>query len=158
MTAPKAWTAAKTLTAHEVLRAREAFCAFDGGSGELELRLVRSVLQRLAIYPSEETLFTLIGTHDPAGRGTLSQPNFLALLTDCRNMTHQAPPSDTMTLDAFVALGGNKDQSGVVSTDRLREAVRDDFALPVDIDRLIREADADGSGFIDYDEFSAMVH
>ena len=61
------------------------------------------------------------------------------------------------TLDAFIALGGNRDQSGVVSTEKLRTAVKCDFALPVDIDRLIRDADTDGSGFIDFEEFSAML-
>ena len=32
-----------------------------------------------------------------------------------------------------------------------------DFGLTIDIDKLIRETDADGSGQVDYPEFKAMM-
>ena len=130
---------------------------FDRGPGDLPLRNLRSALQRLAIYPSEETLFTLISRHDAEGRGCLSLDAFSRFIADHKLMSKDANPVDTATLDAFIALGGNRDQSGVVSTEKLRTAVKCDFALPVDIDRLIRDADTDGSGFIDFEEFSAML-
>lgn len=155
--APTLWTAAKTLPPHEALRCREAFCTLDGGTGVLPLRQLRSVLQRLSIYPSEEDLFALIAAHDPEGTGMLTIDSFVALVADHRQLAHRSVPVDSGAIDAFVALGGNRDQSGVISTDKLREAVRDDFALPIDIDRLIREADADGSGFIDFEEFTSML-
>jgi Ca2+-binding EF-hand superfamily protein len=147
----------KPLAAVEAAKCTESFCAFDSGSGELPLRSVRSALQRVAIYPSEEELFTLISRHDPEGGGSLSLQSFLAFVAEYRALASNAAVVDTATLDAFVALGGNRDQSGVVSTDRLRDAVRHDFALPIDIERLIREADTDGSGYIDFEEFSAML-
>ncbi len=150
-------TSAKPLTAQEAARCAEAFCAFDGGTGDMPLRALRSALQRIAVYPTEEDLLALISRHDPDGAGSLSLETFKTLVADHRTMTSSAAPVDAGTLDAFVALGGNRDQSGVISTDRLRDAVRHDFALPIDIDRLIREADTDNSGFIDFEEFAAML-
>jgi Ca2+-binding EF-hand superfamily protein len=145
------------LSTQDAAKCREAFCDLDGGSGDLPLRRLRAALQRLAVYPTEEDLFGLIAKHDPEGKGSLGLSAFLALIAEYRSLAASAPPADTGTLDAFVALGGNRDQSGVVSTERLRSIVRNDFALPIDIDRLIREADTDGSGFIDYEEFAAML-
>ena len=147
----------RVLSAQDTHRCEEAFVAFDGGTGALPLRAVRSALQRMSIYPTEEELFELIAAHDPGGEGVVSMKQFIALVTDYKNFARSGDGVDTTTLDAFVALGGNRDQSGVISTDKLRAAVRDDFALPINIDKLIREADVDGSGFIDFEEFSSML-
>lgn len=65
---------------------------------------------------------------------------------------------DDQTLrDAFIALGGHADLSGSVSTDRLRQAIVEEFALPIDIDKIIAEADVDSSGLVDFHEFCAIL-
>ena len=43
-----------------------------------------------------------------------------------------------------------------MSADKLRSIIKD-FGLTIDIDRLIREVDTDHSGFIDFQEFAAMM-
>jgi Ca2+-binding EF-hand superfamily protein len=53
-------------------------------------------------------------------------------------------------------MGGNGDATGEISARLLRETIHT-FGLTVDIDQLIREADTDASGFIDYEEFRAML-
>lgn len=50
-------------------------------------------------------------------------------------------------MDAFVALGGNADESGQISATKLRAIVRE-FQLTIDIEALIREVDADNSGCV----------
>lgn len=140
----------------------KAFGAYDSGTGELPLRHIRAALQQMAIYPSEETLFELVSRfHRPGKDGKalagLSFDNFAALVQAQRSTDDVRPASDTAIVEAFVALGGNKDRSGDVSTDLLRRVVRDEFALPIDIDRLIEEADLDGGGTVDFDEFSVML-
>ena len=45
----------------------------------------------------------------------------------------------------FVSLGGHKDGTGQVSTSLLSKIVRE-FQLTVDIDAIVRDADADNSG------------
>jgi calmodulin len=64
------------------------------------------------------------------------------------------PPS--AAVDAFIALGGNPDKTGQISTDKLRHVVKE-FGLTIDINRLIAETDTDRSGFIDYNEFAVMM-
>ena len=140
----------------------KAFSTYDGGSGELPLRHIRAALQQMAIYPTEETLFELVSKyHKPTKEGKVLQgipfEQFQALVQALRSNEDARPASDAAIVEAFVALGGNKDRSGQVSTELLRHVVRDEFALPIDIDKLIQEADLDGGGTVDYDEFSVML-
>eukprot|EP01012_Entosiphon_sulcatum_P001976 TRINITY_DN10381_c0_g1_i1.p1 TRINITY_DN10381_c0_g1~~TRINITY_DN10381_c0_g1_i1.p1 ORF type:complete len:422 (+),score=63.89 TRINITY_DN10381_c0_g1_i1:50-1315(+) len=64
-------------------------------------------------------------------------------------------PADKDTVDAFVAMGGNQDKSGQISVDYLRSICRK-FGLTIDIDKLVSEADCDGSGVVEYTEFENM--
>ena len=57
---------------------------------------------------------------------------------------------------AFQALGGNSDKTGSVATTKLK-GICDDFELSIDIDELVALYDDDNSGFIDYEEFAAML-
>ena len=57
---------------------------------------------------------------------------------------------------AFVALGGSKDQTGSISTEKLCDVVKD-FGLTIDIEKLIHDIDKDGSGQVDYEEFKALL-
>jgi Ca2+-binding EF-hand superfamily protein len=59
-------------------------------------------------------------------------------------------------IEAFQALGGNEDKSGSVATSKLK-GICDDFELSIDIGELVALYDSDNSGFIDYEEFAAML-
>ena len=67
------------------------------------------------------------------------------------------PAHDNETLSAFVAMGGNVDRTGVISTEKLKGAVTD-FGFTVDIEAIINEVDDDGNGTIDFDEFCHMIN
>lgn len=60
------------------------------------------------------------------------------------------------TIEAFVALGGNADKTGEISTTKLRNTILE-FGLTIDIEQLIKETDKDGSGLIDFEEFKTMM-
>lgn len=145
------------LSPAEAERCRDAFVALDGGTGELQLRHVRVALQRLGLYPSEESLFATVSAVDPEGKGVLPLRQFSQLVAALAAVCSAGAPMDTSTIDAFVALGGNRDQTGVISTEKLRDVVINEFRLPINIDKLIDEADSDASGFIDFDEFTQML-
>ena len=59
-------------------------------------------------------------------------------------------------IEAFCALGGNSDKTGTVATNKLK-GICDEFELSIDIAELVTLYDADNSGFIDYEEFAAML-
>ena len=60
-------------------------------------------------------------------------------------------------MDAYVAMGGDKDGGGCVDAEKLIKTIRDDFEMTIDIEALIAEADEDGSGEIEFDEFRDML-
>ena len=68
--------------------------------------------------------------------------------------------SEEDTIMAFVAVGGYVDAdgkpAGEVSAEKIRKVV-EQFKLTIDIEKLLAEADTDGSGFVDYDEFKEML-
>lgn len=60
-------------------------------------------------------------------------------------------------IDAFVAVGGNEDTSGKVDADKLIQIIKKEFELTIDIEGLIKEIDADGSGEIEFNEFFDLL-
>ena len=97
----------------------------------------------------DEEIFDLIATVDADGSGQIDFPEFLTVILNQKAAT-AGQDDESDTVDAFIALGGNDDKTGQVSTDKLRGIIKD-FGLTIDIERLIRETDLDHSGFIDYD-------
>merc|ERR1712118_509216 len=60
------------------------------------------------------------------------------------------------TLDAFVALGGERDRSGFVDGKKLIDVVKNDFSMTIKIERVVEELDKDKDGKLNYQEFSAL--
>ena len=79
-------------------------------------------------------------------------------LFDQLKLLHRAVINDKNrdVVEAYVASGGNADRSGHVDAQLLRDRVNQ-FALSADIDRLLEEIDEDGSGTVEYDEFSSLL-
>ena len=60
---------------------------------------------------------------------------------------------ETELLDAYVAMGGDADGGGCVDAQKLITTIKNEFQMTIDIESLIAEVDADGSGEIEFDEF-----
>ena len=86
---------------------------------------------------SDTCVLTWVARRDRRGR-------HLAPLVgvSARVLTIAPPPraAHALAVDAFIALGGNMDKTGQVSTDKLRNVVKE-FGLTIDINRLIQETD-----------------
>ena len=54
-------------------------------------------------------------------------------------------------------MGGDTDGGGCIDADKLIKTIRDDFEMTIDIEALIADADEDGSGEIEFDEFRDML-
>mmetsp|Transcript_1420 Transcript_1420/g.4023 ORF Transcript_1420/g.4023 Transcript_1420/m.4023 type:complete len:151 (+) Transcript_1420:85-537(+) len=146
----------EALTNDEIEACREAFQKFDkDGSGAIDVFELRATLQSMGQEPTDEELFDMIAEVDADGSGEIDFPEFLKVMV-AQKEKHAAASDESDIIDAFIALGGGHDKSGEISTDKLRKVVRD-FGLTIDIDALIREADTDKSGFIDYEEFRLMM-
>lgn len=143
----------------------KAFRAYAKGSGShsyLPLRHLRSALQNMALYPSEVTIFELVQKFHKEGPDGKMPPGlsfemFAALVAAQRCGEDSKPASDSAVDEAYFALGGSRDKQSDIRTDLLRHVIRDEFALPIEIDRLIAEIDLDSGGTLSYDEVATFL-
>ena len=50
-------------------------------------------------------------------------------------------------------MGGDDDEGGHIDADKLIQMIKEDFEMTIDIEKMIKDIDEDGSGMIEYDEF-----
>ena len=97
----------------------------------------------------------MIAQVDDDNSGEIEFSEFLKVIEN-QAAAAAAAGDETDTIDAYVALGGNKDKSGCISSDKLINTCKE-FGLTIDIVKLINEVDEDGSGEIEYEEVKAMM-
>jgi len=143
------------LTQEEIDQCREAFERFDkDGSGTIDVWELKATLNAMGQYPTDEELLQMIAEVDDDGSNEIEFSEFLKVIENQKKRDQRAD-DDSDTVLAYVALGGNADKTGCISAKKL-EATINQFGLTIDIKKLIEEADTDGSGEIEYDEFKQM--
>lgn len=152
---------------------------------QIDASELKVTLNAMGQNPTEEEIFQMISQVDDDNSGEIEFAEFLKVIENQKASAAKAN-DETDTIEAFVALGGNADKTGEISTEKLRAVVKvrnciratpvkgssctysnsfrpfstsplQDFGLTIDIEKLIRETDADGSGKVDYNEFKAMM-
>eukprot|EP00162_Nutomonas_longa_P001885 comp12462_c0_seq1/m.16342 comp12462_c0_seq1/g.16342 ORF comp12462_c0_seq1/g.16342 comp12462_c0_seq1/m.16342 type:complete len:233 (-) comp12462_c0_seq1:554-1252(-) len=146
------------LTETEWEKARAAFEISDAdGSGSIDIWELRDTLHRLGQDPTLEEVVEMVAAVDKEEKGVIDFEGFVQLLGSQKVLLGKTKErDDSETLDAFVALGGNEDKTGVVKKEKLRDYI-DMFGLPILVDKLIGEMIPDGTGHVDYEQFKAMM-
>ena len=67
------------------------------------------------------------------------------------------PPPPPRAVDAFVACGGNPDETGSADVSKVVKIVKTDFGLDVDIEGIIETLDVDGAGQLGFAQFKEML-
>ena len=146
----------RTLTNDEIESCRTAFAEFDkDNSGAIDRYELKATLESMGQNPTDEELFDMIAAVDDDNSGEIDFSEFLQVML-AQKTTQEGEDEEQDTLDAFIALGGSRDKTGEISTEKLRSVIKD-FGLMIDIERLIKEVDTDESGFVDFREFRAMM-
>ena len=144
------------LSVEEIESCRQAFNTFDkDGSGTIDANELKATLEALGQNPTAEEIFLMISEVDEDNSGEIEFAEFLRCIQN-QKAKIAAKADDSETIAAFVALGGSKDQTGSISTEKLCDVVKD-FGLTIDIEKLIHDIDKDGSGQVDYEEFKALL-
>jgi Ca2+-binding EF-hand superfamily protein len=145
------------LTQQEIDGCREAFLSTDiERSGKINTTQLKHVLEIMGQKVSEADVFQIMNEVDDNMTGEIDFGQFLSII-EMRKERAENDGGETDMIDAFIACGGNADKSGNVRRETLIKIIKHDFGLPIDIEALINEIDADGSGEIEFEEFQELL-
>ena len=145
---------ADTLTDEQIAEFKEAFALFDkDGDGTITTKELGTVMRSLGQNPTEAELQDMINEVDADGNGTIDFPEFLNLMA--RKM--KDTDSEEELKEAFKVF--DKDGNGFISAAELRHVMTNlgEKLTDEEVDEMIREADVDGDGQVNYDEFVKMM-
>jgi calmodulin len=147
-------TMADQLTEEQIAEFKEAFSLFDkDGDGTITTKELGTVMRSLGQNPTEAELADMINEVDADGNGTIDFPEFLTMMA--RKM--KDTDSEEEILEAFKVF--DKDGNGFISAAELRHIMTNlgEKLSDEEVDEMIREADIDGDGQINYEEFVKMM-
>eukprot|EP00095_Tigriopus_kingsejongensis_P011140 maker-scaffold534_size144770-snap-gene-0.32 protein:Tk11140 transcript:maker-scaffold534_size144770-snap-gene-0.32-mRNA-1 annotation:"calmodulin isoform x2" len=143
-------TTAREMTEIQIGQYRQAFKMFDKNKDEkITTQELGLVMRELGLDPTEDELKDMIGNADADGSGSIEFPEFL-------NMMIKRFANDDKMAEmkaAFEVFDKNKDNK--ISRKELKSAMRKmgEPTSDADIDAMIKEADLDKDGMVDYYEF-----
>merc|ERR1719504_482893 len=135
-------------------RVKEAFSLFDkDGDGTITTKELGTVMRSLGQNPTEAELQDMINEVDADGNGTIDFPEFFNLMA--RKM--KDTDSEEELQEAFKVF--DKDGNGTISAAELRHVMTNlgEKLTDEEVDEMIREADVDGDGEVNYEEFVKMM-
>jgi len=133
---------------------KEAFSLFDkNGDGSITSKELGTVMRSLGQNPTEAELQDMINEVDADSSGAIDFPEFLTMMA--RKM--KDTDSEEEIREAFRVF--DKDGNGFISAAELRHVMTNlgEKLSDVEVDEMIREADIDGDGQINYEEFVKMM-
>jgi calmodulin len=110
-------------------------------------------MRSLGQNPTEAELQDMINEIDAMGNRTIDFPEFLTVMA--RKMKDTDKPDDIK--DAFKVF--DKERNGFISSAELKNIMTQlgEKFSEEEVDEMLREADVDGDGQINYDEFVDMM-
>ncbi|KAF9435635.1 hypothetical protein BGZ76_005837 [Entomortierella beljakovae] len=145
---------ADQLTETQLAEFKEAFSLFDkDGDGTITTKELGTVMRSLGQNPTEADLQDMVNEVDADGNGTIDFPEFLTMMA--RKMVDT--DSEEEIKEAFKVF--DKDGNGYISAAELRHVLTNlgERLSDAEVDEMIHEADVDGDGQINYDEFVRMM-
>jgi calmodulin len=122
--------------------------------GTITTKELGTVMRSLGQNPTEAELQDMINEVDADGNGTIDFPEFLNLMA--RKM--KDTDSEEELREAFKVF--DKDGNGYISAAELRHVMTNlgEKLTDEEVDEMIREADVDGDGQVNYEEFARSAH
>jgi len=133
---------------------KEAFDEFDkDGSGTISTKELLGVMRSMGQNPTEDELLALVMEVDLNGDGTIDFPEFLEMMKQKSSEADQ----EADLKEAFKIF--DRDKDGFIDMKELKKVANMLGATlsKEEVDEFMREADVDGNGKLDYDEFVKMM-
>lgn len=132
---------------------QQTFDAFDvENKGYIETDMIGTIMDMLGTQLTADELENVIDEIDEDGNGEVSFEEFANLAA--RFLVEEDEDTEAIQLELKGAFRlYDRDGNGFITTDVLREILRelDDKLSDNDLDNMIEEIDADGSGTVDWD-------
>ncbi|KAI6078827.1 Calmodulin, striated muscle [Aix galericulata] len=145
---------AERLSEEQIAEFKEAFSLFDrDGDGCITTKELGTVMRSLGQNPTEAELQDMVGEVDADGSGTVDFPEFLSLMA--RKMRDS--DSEEEIREAFRVF--DKDGNGYISAAELRHVMTNlgEKLTDEEVDEMIKEADCNNDGQVNYEEFVRMM-
>lgn len=142
------------LSKEEMDNYREAFANYDkNGDGTIDENELMYVMRSLGENPSEDQMAYIMHEMDTDANGVIDFEEFLIAMAERRLMYD----STEDLRKAFEVFDQNGD--GTVSSEELRStmAMANDLITIEEAEEIVRMADKNGDGVIDYNEFVLMM-
>ncbi|XP_062548224.1 troponin C isoform X2 [Armigeres subalbatus] len=137
---------------------RKAFQMFDTTKcGFIDTVKISTILNTLGQQFDEGELQALIDEEDPEETGRVNFDQFATIASNFLIEDEDAEAMQQELKEAFRLY--DREGNGYITTSTLKEilAALDDKLTNDDLDGMINEIDADGSGTVDFDEFMEMM-
>lgn len=145
------------LNKEQLLQLKIAFDTFDREkTGSINTDMVGTILGMLGHEQTEETLLEIIREVDADESGELSFDEFCVLAS--KFLVEEDTEAMQQELKEAFRLY-DREGNGYITTEVFRDILHelDDQIPDWELDNMIEEIDADGSGTVDYDEFMAVM-
>ena len=151
---------ASHLSEKEISDLKRDFLDLDeDGSGEINVNELKNILKDPRLKMSEDDIAALIAEFDIDGSGTIDICEFLILMGNRKNkqLIHKAIILRSAIRKAFKQF--DRDGNGYITKKEFKTVMRRRTAGVTDaqIDAMIKDADRNGDGKIDYDEFVLVM-
>eukprot|EP00461_Guttulinopsis_vulgaris_P001510 UN01510 len=143
------------LSPEQIADFKEAFSLFDrDNDGSITAKELGTVMRSLGQNPTDSELQDIIAEFDADGNGTIDFTEFLTMM---EKKLRQAETEDDEIREAFRVFDKNGD--GFISAAELRHVMTNlgEKLTQDEVDEMIREADLDNDGQIDWNEFVRMM-
>ena len=144
----------ENLSEEKITEFKAAFELFDKDrDGTITTKELGILMRNLGQNPSEEELKQMIREVDLDGNGTIDFKEFLCLMVKKMKGTD----TEEELLEAFKVF--DRDGNGYITSHELRYIMTNlgEGLTPEEVEEMVKDADLDTDGQIDYDEFVKMM-
>jgi len=142
------------LTEDKIAEFKEAFEIFDKDKdGFITIKELGEIMKNLGQSPTDAELQDMINEVDIDGNGNIDFKEFLGLMA--RKM--RDTDTEEELIEAFKVF--DRDSNGLISAQELKHVMTSlgEKVSDEEVEEMIREADIDGDGYINYEEFVRMI-
>ncbi|KAL7596270.1 hypothetical protein Lser_V15G28622 [Lactuca serriola] len=143
---------ASKLSEEEIAGLKQMFKIIDtDNSGYITFEELKAGLKRFGSNLTESEIYDLMQSADIDNSGTIDYEEFVAATLHMNKVDRE-----DHLFSAFSYF--DKDGSGYITLDELQQACKEFGVDDVHLEEIIKEADQNNDGRIDYNEFVAMMH